>query len=89
MSGIDRKHHQTFESIRQQTDDGGEYWSARDLQPILEYVQWRRFEDVIEKARTACQNSGQSVEDHFANCGKMVKVGSGAKRELIDYCLSR
>ena len=89
MTPVDKKHHQTFDDLRRQAEDGGEYWSARDLQLVLEYVQWRRFEYAIEKAKTACQNAGQSVEDHFAATGKMVALGSGAKREVGDYRLSR
>ena len=89
MKQVDKKNFQTFESIRQHKEDDTEFWSARDLQPVLEYVQWRRFEYAIEKAKTACQNAGQSVEDHFAAIGKMVALGSGAKREVGDYHLSR
>ena len=89
MNSVDKKHHQAFDDLCRQAEDGGEYWSARDLQLALEYVQWRRFEYAIEKAKTACQNAGQSVEDHFAATGKMVALGSGAKREVGDYHLSR
>ncbi len=89
MSGIDTQHHRTFESIRQTSEDGGEYWSARDLQLILEYAEWRNFLEVIEKGKVACLQSGQSVEDHFVMFNKMVNVGSGAKRQVKDYRLSR
>lgn len=68
---------------------GVEFWYARELQTALEYKQWRRFENIINKAKDVCQNSGNDVSDHFANVGKMVDIGSGATRTLEDYELSR
>jgi DNA-damage-inducible protein D len=69
--------------------DGVEYWHARELQPVLGYAQWRNFVEVIERARTACANSGQPVEDHFAGVSTMVNLGSGAQREIDDIVLTR
>lgn len=83
------QHHQTFESIRQFDGQGDEYWSARDLQPLLEYAAWDKFKRVIEKAMEACRQSGHAVEDHFSQTAKMVDIGSGARREIEDYLLSR
>ncbi|GGK61519.1 hypothetical protein Sme01_03260 [Sphaerisporangium melleum] len=77
-----------FDEIRQ-VDNDGEFWSARDLQPIMEYDQWRRFADSIERAMVACRNSGQRVEDHFAASGKITTNARGQKRVLDDYRLSR
>lgn len=83
-------HHQTtFEQIKHQDADGNEYWSARELAPLLEYVQWRNFMQVVDKARTACLQAGKSVTDHFADISKMVEIGSGAMREVDDVRLSR
>ena len=89
MNPVDKKHHQAFDDLRRQAEDGGEYWSARDLQLALEYAEWRNFVEVIEKGKTACLQSGQSVEDHFVESNKMVILGSGAKRSVKDYHLSR
>jgi len=86
---IAQQHHATFESIRQQDGEGDEYWSARDLAPLLEYQDWRNFVQVVDKAKKACEKSGRSVEDHFGDTTKMVEIGSGAKRELPDVQLSR
>lgn len=83
------QHHATFESIRQFDDEGNEYWGARDLQPLLEYAGWDKFKRVIEKAMEACRQSGNEVDDHFSQTAKMVDIGSGAKREIEDYRLSR
>lgn len=80
---------QTFESIKHVNEYGEEYWLARELQLVLEYAQWRRFSDAIERAKLACKNSGFAVEDHFADVGKMVDIGSGAEREIDDVMLSR
>ncbi len=78
-----------FESIKQINMYGEEYWSARDLAPLLGYTQWRRFEEAIQRAITACEQSENIVANHFASTGKMVKLGSGAERSVKDYYLSR
>ncbi len=78
-------HHQTFEQIRQYTDDGQEFWSAKDLQPVLEYSRWDKFKPVIKKAVKACKASGIDSSDHFHQVGKMVTIGSGAQRHIADY----
>ncbi len=86
---IKRYSDETFESIKHINEFGQEYWLARELQVVLEYSQWRRFEETIARAKEACENSGINVSDHFAEVGKMVAIGSGASREISDYELSR
>ncbi len=66
------------------SQNGVEYWMARDLQRLLDYSEWRNFLLVIEKAKTACLNSRQNVSDHFVDVNKMVKLGSGSEREVDD-----
>ena len=89
MSELVKYSEQTFESIKHINEYGEEYWLARELQLVLEYAQWRRFSDAIERAKLACKNSGFAIEDHFADVGKMVDIGSGAEREIDDVMLSR
>ncbi|MEK7875948.1 MAG: BRO family protein, partial [Pseudomonadota bacterium] len=79
----------SFEELRRTNQHGAEYWSARDLQPLLGYTQWRRFEQAIERAMTSCETSGNNPTHHFAGAGKMVGLGSGSQREVDDYQLSR
>lgn len=69
--------------------DGVEFWYARELQALLGYGTWRRFEEVIERAKIACSNAGQQVADHFADAGKMVELGSGSSRQINDLALDR
>ncbi len=71
-----------FESIRRITDDGSEYWSARELAKILGYAQYNKFTRVIAKAEESCENSAQAVSDHFTQMSEMIETGKGAKREL-------
>lgn len=79
----------TFEGHAQQTESGIEYWLARDLQFLLGYTKWDNFQNVISKAKTACEVAGHDVADHFADVGKMVELGSGATREVDDVMLTR
>ncbi|MBK6613254.1 DNA damage-inducible protein D [Ottowia sp.] len=86
---ISKQHRATFEAIRQTDPSGHEFWSARDLAPVLEYQDWRNFMQVVDKARVACAQSGRRPEDHFGDVTKMVTIGSGARREVDDVRLSR
>lgn len=78
-----------FEEYRQVNEFGEEYWSARDFFKILDYSDWRKFINVIDKAKEACNNSGQKDLDHFVRVDKMVEIGSGAQRNIGDLHLSR
>jgi len=78
-----------FESIKQISPYQAEYWSARDLAPLLGYNKWQNFEVAIHRAMTSCQQVGQNVTDHFTGVSKMVRLGSDAEREVKDYLLSR
>src|SRR4051812_8429263 len=79
----------SFEGIKRVNDFGAEYWSARDLQVLLGYGQWRRFEDAIRRAITSCKESGNEPDYHFANAGKMIALGKGGVRQVPDFHLSR
>mgnify|MGYP007069934030 CR=1 FL=1 len=78
-----------FESIKHMNEYGQEFWYARELQVALEYKKWDKFTNVINKAMDACRNSGNDIEDHFLQVGKMVTIGSDAERPIDDYELSR
>lgn len=69
--------------------DGTEYWLARELQELLEYTQWRNFENVISKAKIACENSGNAISDHFADVSKTIAMPKGAVKDIPDIMLTR
>jgi DNA-damage-inducible protein D len=79
----------TFESVANSTDDGIEFWLARDLQKLLGYNEWRNFLNVILKAKTACEHTKHRVDDHFVDINKMVQLGSRSEREVEDIMLTR
>ena len=85
---VKKKEIKTFEDIKHTDEYGNEYWTARELQTALDYSQWRRFEETINRAKKTCENSNYDVLDHFANVGKMVKTGDSI-RKINDYNLSR
>ena len=89
MNELENINETVFESIKHIDENGNEYWYARELQKVLEYTQWRKFEGVINKAINACKASNYKVSNHFAGTGKMVSIGSKTQRELNDYKLSR
>ena len=79
----------SFEELKKVNEHGAQFWSARELQPLLGYSQWRRFDDAVKRAMISCQQSGNHPDYHFAGAGKMVELGSRSVRELEDYHLSR
>lgn len=79
----------TFEGHAQQTEDGVEYWLARDLQHLLGYAEWRNFTAVISKAKTACEVSGHAVADHFVDINKTIQMPKTAEKEVPDLMLTR
>lgn len=78
-----------FESIRRTNPADNEFWSSRDFARVLGYVNYRHFEAVIAKAKTACSNSGQRVEDHFVGSDQMIEIGKGGQRAVKTVMMSR
>ena len=78
-----------FESFAKKTEDGVEFWLARDLQKLLGYDKWDNFISVISKAKVSCQSAGHNPEDHFAGVGKTIEMPKGAKKEIEDIMLTR
>ena len=78
-----------FERIRRMTSAGAEHWSSRDFAQVLDYSDYRNFEQVIGKARLACFNSGHRIEDHFVDITEMIEIGKGGLREVKVILLSR
>ena len=78
-----------FESHANQTEEGIDFWLARDLQHLLGYAKWDNFIGVISKAKTACEISGEDIEHHFADVGKTIQMPKGAEKEVPDIMLTR
>ncbi len=77
-----------FDDIRHESD-GIEYWYARELMKLLDYVQWRNFDNAVNKAMLSCENNGNLIENHFSKINSTIAVGKGARREVEDYMLTR
>jgi DNA-damage-inducible protein D len=80
--------HRSFEDAVH-VEGNVEYWLARELQHLLGYTTWQRFESVVGEARIACERAGGRIEDHFSDAAKMVGLGSGARRSVKDIALTR
>lgn len=78
-----------FENIKHIDENGNEYWFVRELQNVLEYKRWDKFNNVITNATISCKNSNYAIDDHFSQVGKMVDIGSKTSRSISDYKLSR
>lgn len=89
MPNLNAKEYSNFESIKHISEDGSEFWYARELAPVLEYTQWRNFAKVIDKALIACNNSGYDMAECFAEVSKTSKMPKGGVKQLIDYRLNR
>jgi DNA-damage-inducible protein D len=79
----------TFEDIRHEDESGVEFWLARELAQVLQYSDWRNFENAIFKAMEACKNSGHEIKTHFGGVTTFTKNNKGTPRKLGDYALSR
>ena len=89
MSNLKATEYKSFETIKHLSDNGGEYWYARELATVLEYIQWRNFQKVLERAILACKNSGYEITDHFAEVSKTIEMPKTALKQIVDYKLSR
>jgi len=88
MSKLESIEYKPFEEIKHISEDGNEFWYARELAITLEYIQWRNFVKVLERAILACKNSSQDIVDHFAEVSKIVEAGATSKH-ITDYKLTR
>ncbi len=89
MNELAVKEYRSFEEIRNVREDGTEYWYARDLSKVLVYKKWENFSKVINKAKIACENSGNKLVEHFPEVRKTIKMPNNAQKEVVDYELSR
>ena len=89
MQDIEKYNEKIFEDIKHIDEYGNEYWLAREMQITLDYKKWQKFINVIENAKTACEQSKFIIDDHFTQVGKMVNIGSKVSRSILDYKLSR
>lgn len=79
----------TFQDHSNTTENGIEFWFARDIQHLLGYTEWRNFFNVIIKAKTACEASGNLISDHFVDINKTINMPKGASKEIDDMMLTR
>lgn len=89
MKQFKTNNNQTFEEIKHIDENGIEFWYARDLQKVLDYKEWRKFDGVIEKAKKACENSDINSLYHFVGIDKTIQMPKGARKGIKDYKLTR
>ena len=89
MNKLKKYNQSTFENIKHTDEYGIDFWYARELMAALEYKRWDKFNNVIANAKIACERSENLIKDHFSQVGKMIDLAKGAKREILDYKLSR
>ncbi len=89
MSNLKAIEYKSFEAIKHLSEEGDEFWYARELASVLEYVQWRNFVKVQDRAILACKNSGYPIPDHFAEVSKTIEMPKTALKQIVDYKLSR
>lgn len=89
MADITNYSKDTFDGIKRTNEYGQEFWYARELARVLQYADWRNFQNAIFKAMEACQNSGLEISEHFGETTNMINLGKNAQREVDDYALSR
>ena len=89
MNEIKEYTEKMFEDIKHIDENGSEYWSARELMPLLEYKKWENFHKVIKEAKTACVRSNLNVYEQFPEVRKLSIAGNGKKQYIVDYKLSR
>lgn len=84
MSNLIAKEYKLFEAIKHLSEDGHEFWYARELATVIEYIQWRNFEKVLDRAMLACKNSGYEIRDHFAKVSKTITMPKTASKQVVD-----
>ncbi|NJD02250.1 MAG: DNA damage-inducible protein D [Ruminiclostridium sp.] len=89
MSNLNAEEYKSFEGIKHIRENGTEFWYARELSEILQYNKWENFRKVIDRAILACKNSGFSVSDHFPDVRKTITMPKNAKKQIIDFELTR
>jgi len=89
MPKLNSDEYKSFEDIRQVRENGTEYWTARELAPVLEYAKWENFSKVIDRAMLACKNSGYDVSEHFPEVRKTIAMPKTATKTVTDYELTR
>ena len=83
------KNNASFENIKHIDENGLEFWYARELQSVLDYKEWRKFDGVIQRAIKACENSNINTAEHFVGADKTIKMPKGAEKTILDYKLTR